>query len=102
MPTQAIEFTTMTHDGVIDLPKQMRNLSQQVRVILLLNTKVEYSTRHKFPDLTEFRRQLPPAKTSAVELIRNLRDEENARYLTSNDHIPVLLSHELSTRFEQD
>jgi hypothetical protein len=82
MTTQAIEFTTMTHDGVIDLPKKMSNLSQQVRVILLLNNapKVEYCTRHKFPDLTEFRNQLPPAKTSAVELICHLRDEENARY----------------------
>jgi len=83
MTTQAIEFTTMTHDGVIDLPKKMSHLSGiQVRVILLLDNapKVEYCTHNKFPDLTEFRNQLPPAKTSAVELIRHLRDEENARY----------------------
>ncbi len=83
MTTQTIEFTTLPHDGVIDLPREMSNLSgQKVRVILLLNNapKVEYSTRNHFPDLTAFRNHLPPAKTSAVELIRHLRDEENGRY----------------------
>lgn len=34
----------------------------------------------RFPDLSAFRRRLPPAKTSAAKLIRTLRDEENGRY----------------------
>ncbi len=83
MTTQTVEFTTLPHDGVIDLPKELQNLSnQRVRVILLLNNapKAEPRSRQRFPDLTAFRNCLPPAQTSAAELIRSLRDENDARY----------------------
>ena len=81
MATQAVEFTTLPHDGVIDLPKELQNLSgQPLRVIVLLDDAKRPVTPKRFPDLSAFRRRLPPAKTSSAKLICSLRDEENVRY----------------------
>ncbi|MGA1357250.1 MAG: hypothetical protein ACO35Q_11330, partial [Prochlorothrix sp.] len=78
MAMQAIEFTTAPHDGVIDLPEELRHWSgHSLRVIILLdqNSAVQPTIPRSFPDLTAFRSSQPPAHTTSAQLLRSLREE---------------------------
>jgi len=83
MTLQAIEFTASPHNGVIELPEELKHVDNKtLRVIVLIDsTEISDPTPTKFSDLTEFRSHLPPARTPSPQLIRELRGDFSSPHL---------------------